>query len=95
MQNKENSIYISFLNKEHERISLWKDIKAAYRLVRLIYRRVRFKTHYPNQDVESNLKHLKKIFTTLKISPINPYHYWVDSQLTPDTNGMIFNTKWY
>ena len=95
MQNKQNSSYISFLKNRQRRISEWKQIRIAYRLVRLTYRMVRSKKQDLKQNIERNLKHLKKIFETLKLLPINPYYYWVDRQLTHNTAGMKFHTIWY
>ena len=81
MQTNKNAIYISFLKNEHIRISQWKQIRIAYRLVRITYRRVRSKKQHLNQNIVNNLKRLKKIFINLNLPPMNPYHYWVHRQL--------------
>ena len=95
MQIKQNAIYISFIRNRQRRISEWKQIRIAYRLVSLTYRMVRSKKQDIKQNIESNLKHLKKIFQNLNLSPMNPYYYWVDRQLTLNTAGMKFHTIWY
>ena len=95
MQNKQNTIYLSFLNNAQRRISQWKELKCAYRLVTITYRMVRARKQYAEEYIERNLKTLKKILRCLNVPPMNPYYYWVERQLSTDTNGMQFNTKWY
>lgn len=95
MQLKQSAIYISFIKNRHSRISEWKQIRIAYRLVSLTYRMVRFKRQHLNQNIERNLKHLKKIFHTLNLSPMNPYYFWVNRQLMLNTTGMKFHANWY
>lgn len=95
MWNKQNPVYISFLANEDRRISRWKQIKLAYRLVRLYYRLARSGKQQPHEKNKKNLKHLKSIFKNLKIPPMNPCRYWVNTQLRLNTSGTKFNTNWY
>ena len=81
MQNSQNPDYIAFVKNEHIRISQWKQIRIAYRLLRITYWMVRFKKQHLNQNIERNLKNLKKIFINLNLPPMNPYQYWVHRQL--------------
>ena len=87
MQNKQNTI-IQILKDTSFRIGQWKQIRFIHHMVHLL-------RQFPSELSMEITEYLNDIFKDIKISFANPYKYWVDRQLTLNTNGPKFNTNWY
>lgn len=88
MQNEQNTNIIRILKDTSFRIKQWKQIKFIQNMVHLI-------RQCPSEHSPEIIRYLNDLFKDIKISIVNPYKYWIERQLTLNTNGIKFNTKWY
>lgn len=88
MQNEQITNIVQILKDTSFRIHQWNQIKFIHRMVHLL-------RQFPSEFSQEIIKHLNDVFKDIKISFANPYKYWVDRQLTLNTNGIKYNTNWY
>ena len=88
MQNEQNSNIIQILKNTSFRIHQWSQIRFIHQMVHLL-------RQFPSEFSPKIIRYLNGIFKDIKTSFVNPYKYWVDRQLTLNTNGIKSNTNWY